>query len=249
MFLAVEPSVNAGVQNVAGGPRIGNRRLSPTNRSEVGSFLNSRIPPLINAPGITRLDGVTVGSPRFNENTPLRNGIPLAVELADGTSYDIQSPVINTVGGAMEIQEVIENIEWASQPGDPSAYAAHLRKNPLTGMPAKSVVYQLAHGDQGAANPQTSAILRAGELADRATFFRNDLAFAEEPMAVPKNPHSFLTRILDPNPLVAEIARGAQEQIAVFFASDGTVIIHPEPARFFEVPIVLPLPEGLNFIP
>jgi len=44
------------------------------------------------------------------------------------------------------------------------------------------------------------------------------------------------------------IARGAQEQIATFFASDGQEVIHPEPARFFEVPIVLPLPEGLNFI-
>jgi len=35
----------------------------------------------------------------------------------------------------------------------------------------------------------------------------------------------------------------------VFFDTDGTVIIHPEPARFFEVPIILPLPEDLNFIP
>ncbi len=34
-----------------------------------------------------------------------------------------------------------------------------------------------------------------------------------------------------------------------YFASDGTVVIHPEPARFFEVPIMLPLPEDLNFIP
>jgi len=44
------------------------------------------------------------------------------------------------------------------------------------------------------------------------------------------------------------IARGAQEQIAVFFESDGAVTLHPEPRRFFEVPIMQPLPEGLNFI-
>jgi hypothetical protein len=35
-----------------------------------------------------------------------------------------------------------------------------------------------------------------------------------------------------------------QQQIGVFFATDGTEIIHPEPARFFEVPIVPPLPDG-----
>jgi hypothetical protein len=45
------------------------------------------------------------------------------------------------------------------------------------------------------------------------------------------------------------IALGAQQQIATFFASDGTVVIHPEPAQFFEIPIMLPLPEELNFIP
>ena len=34
---------------------------------------------------------------------------------------------------------------------------------------------------------------------------------------------------------------------ACFFAWDGEVITHPEPERFFEVPIELPLPEDLNF--
>ena len=32
-------------------------------------------------------------------------------------------------------------------------------------------------------------------------------------------------------------------------ASDGLVVIHPEPTGLFEVPIVLPLPEVVNFIP
>jgi hypothetical protein len=48
---------------------------------------------------------------------------------------------------------------------------------------------------------------------------------------------------------MVEIALGAQEQIATFLASDGKTIVHPEPARFFEVPIKLPLPEDLNYIP
>lgn len=32
-------------------------------------------------------------------------------------------------------------------------------------------------------------------------------------------------------------------------AAGGQTIIHPEPARFFKVPIQGPLPEELNFIP
>jgi len=49
-------------------------------------------------------------------------------------------------------------------------------------------------------------------------------------------------------PTRGEILEGAHEQIATFFATDGEVIIHPEPARFFETPIAGALPEGLNYI-
>jgi hypothetical protein len=40
-----------------------------------------------------------------------------------------------------------------------------------------------------------------------------------------------------------------QTQFAVFLASEGTEIIHPEPKRFFEAPVVLPLPDAFGFIP
>ena len=243
LFLAVEPSVMAGVPISTGGSNIEARRLS---RRGVAARLASRTPPLINTPGITSLDGVSTPPPHFNENMPLRDGIPLAVRLADGTSHDIRSPVINDVPGAIAIQGVFENQEWVSQPGNTVAYAPHLRKDPLAGVPAKSVIIQFAKGDRSLPNPAATALVRAGDLADRATFYRNDLAFAENPR-VPKNPHAFA--ILIGFPVSAEVARGAQEQIATFFASDGQKVIHPEPARFFEVPIVLPLPEGLNFIP
>jgi len=248
VFLGVEPSVQAGVFTVAGGADIDHRRLSPAGRSAVGRLLDARTPSLIDPPGIASLSGVAAGAPRFNENMPLRDGISFTVHLADGTSHDIQSPVINSVSGAMEIQQVIENIEWVSQSGNAVAYAPHLRKEPLADVSAKSVIFQFAKGDQTVPNPTTAAILRAGGLADRATFFRNDLARAEDDR-VPKNPHPFMTSIASDIPLVAAIARGAQEQIAIFFASNGTQVIHPQPTRFFEVPIVLPLPEALNFIP
>jgi hypothetical protein len=125
------------------------------------------------------------------------------------------------------------------------AYAPHIRKSPLAGIAAKSVIYQIAKGDQIVPNPATTALLRAGDLADRATFYRHDLAFAERP-SLPKPGHAFLTAI--DNPAWRDIALGAQEQIATFFASDGVTVIHPEPARFFETPIAGTLPEGLNFL-
>ena len=81
-------------------------------------------------------------------------------------------------------------------------------------------------------------------MADRTIFYRHDLAFAERPTLL-KNPHRFLVDVVG----FGDISLGAQGLIATFFASDGQEVIHPEPGRFFEVPIVLPLPEALNFIP
>jgi hypothetical protein len=245
-FLAVEPGVHVGVANVAGGSGIESNRLSIVFRPTIGAYLASRSPSLLNAVGITHLDGVPVGASRFDENMPLRDGLPLRVNLANGTARIIQSPVINIVAGAMLIQKLIEYTEWVSQAGNPVAYAPHLRSVPLAGMLPKSVIYQFAKADQITPNPANTALLRAGELADCATFYRHDLAFAENAL-LPKNPHSFLTSINIP--AFRQIALGAQEQAATFFASDGATVIHPNPERFFEVPISDSLPERLNYIP
>jgi hypothetical protein len=168
------------------------------------------------------------------------------VSLADGTTQVIQSPVINNVSGAMAIQELLENMEWVSQAGSPVAYAAHLRKTPLRGVPAKSVIFQFAKGDLGAPNPNTTAIVRAGDLADRTLYYRHDLARTEIP-SLPMNAHMFMVSI--GVAAFRDIALGAQAQIAHFFASDGETIVHPDPVRFFEVPIQGPLPKELNYIP
>src|SRR5262245_20741137 len=138
----------------------------------------------------------------------------------------------NIVPGASAIQEVLENQEWDMMSGDPMAYAPHLRKASLAGVPAKPLIVQFGKGDRNIPNPTVTALLRAGDLADRATFYRNDVAFAEDP-TLDTNPHQFLIRV----DVAAErpIALAYQSQIATFFASDGRVIIHPEPRRFFEV--------------
>jgi hypothetical protein len=247
-FLAVEPDVQAGALLVPGGSWVEVRRLGAL-RPGTGAALGARTPPLLNGPGITSIDGIPVAAPNFNENLPLRDGVPLSVRLADGTTQVIQSPVVNTVIGAMDIQELFDNTEWVSQSGNPVSYAPHPRKAPLPGVPAKPVLVQFAKGDQTVPNPTATALLRAGDLADRATFFRHDLAFAEEPQ-LPTNPHGFANPVTSIIPLEAAIARAAQSQIATFFASNGAVIIQPPgvPADFFEVPIAGPLPEELNYI-
>jgi len=179
------------------------------------------VPALLNAP-----------SPIFfNENIPLRD-LP---------------PVINTGPGAMEIQTVIDNTEWVSQAGNPVAYAPHLRKSPLHGIDPPPVIIQFAKGDQTVPNPTASAIFRAGDLTDRSTFYRTDLAVISSP-ATTKNPHTFLTNIAGPG-LAPTIAIAAQRQIGIFFESDGTVVVDPDAGPLFEVPIAGPLPETLNFIP
>jgi hypothetical protein len=164
--------------------------------------------------------------------------------------------VTNTVPGTAAIQTVIDNSEWVTQAGNPVAYAPHLRKNPLPGVPAKFVIVQFAKGDQTVPNPTATAILRAGELQDRATYFRNDIAYAASGGTIPKNPHTFLTGIAG-GPIAAAIALKAQNQIATFFATNGAMTIDPDGAPpavpgfppVFETPIVPPLPEELNFIP
>lgn len=218
ILLGVESSLRAGVPNVGGGPIVEVARLSTTFRPVVALTLASRTPPLA-PPSLV-----------FNENMPLRG----------------QPPVTNTVPGAMAIQQVFENTEWVSQSGNPVAYAPLIRKDPLDGQNAKPVIFQMAKGDQTVPNPTTTNIIRAGDLADRVTYFRNDLAFAANP-ATPKNPHTFLINLFPP---VAIFALEAQNQIATFFATDGGLTIDPDGLGvFFETPIVLPLPEELNFIP
>lgn len=223
ILLGTEPSIKAGVPNVPGGSINDIVRLSPVFRPLAGLSLATRVPSLINVGGASGIE--------FNENMPLRG----------------EPPRINTVAGALDIQRQFDWQQWAQQPGNPVSYAAQIRKQPLPGAAAKPVIVQFAKGDTTVPNPTSSAIVRAGDLADRVTYFRNDLAVAANP-AVPKNPHTFLTGI--GNAAQAPYAIAAQVQIATFFASGGATVIDPDGANpFFEVPIAGPLPEGTNFLP
>jgi Bacterial virulence factor lipase N-terminal len=227
-LLGIEPNIKAGVPNVPGGSIAEVARLG-VFRFLTAVNLATRQPQLLNLPPTPNVP--VPFNLNFNENMPLRD-LP---------------PVVNNVPGATAIAQVLDRFEWVQQSGNPVSYAPLIRKSPLPGSAAKPVIVQFAKGDVTVPNPSTSAILRAGALQDRATLFRNDLAFAASP-GIPKNPHTFLTNIAIPASVPYAIA--AQSQIAAFFASNGAVTIDPDgPAPFFEVPIVLPLPEGLNFIP
>jgi hypothetical protein len=232
VFLALEPSIYAAAEGVSPGMSPEHGRWAPGRRAGLGNMLGARTPSLLNSPGITEIDGVAVNPPRYNENKPLRD----------------QPPATNAVEGAIDLQNAMALHEWGQQLGQsPVPWARYLREAPLPGLFPKSLLILFATGDQSAINPGTTAILRAGNLVDRTVHYRHDLAVAEDP-TIPRDPHNFIALPTNPNVLVRSIAQGVQRQIAAFFASGGTVVIHPEPARFFEVPMVGPLPEGLNYI-
>src|SRR5262249_259842 len=119
--------------------------------------------------------------PHFNENLPLRDGVPLPVRLADGTNVIIQSPVINTVQGAMDIQEVMERREWIGMSGDAVAYAPHLRKSPLVGVPAKSIIVQFAKGNTVIPDPSHTVLSRCGARRRPPHVFPPRPVFCREP--------------------------------------------------------------------
>jgi Bacterial virulence factor lipase N-terminal len=227
-LLGIEPNIKAGVPNVPGGSISEVARLGAF-RFLTAVALATRTPQLLN---VAPTPGVPVPfNLNFNENMPLRD----------------LAPVVNTVSGATDIAHVLDRFEWVQQSGNPVSYAPLIRKSPLSGSASKPVIIQFAKGDVTVPNPTSSAIIRAGALQDRTTYFRNDLANALNPL-VPKNPHTFLTNI--GAAATVPYAVQAQSQIAAFFASNGTLTIDPDGVnQFFEVPIALPLPEGLNFIP
>jgi hypothetical protein len=148
-LLGLEPTIHAGVTNVAGGPIVEVARLSPSFRALVGAALLLRKPSLYNAVPPTDPTQWT----NFNENMPLRN-VPL---------------VVDTVPGAEAIQNYLDESIWAQQAGNPEGWAPHI---------SEPVIFQFARTDQTVPNPTSTRVIRAGNLQSHTTEFRNDLAHA-----------------------------------------------------------------------
>jgi hypothetical protein len=233
-FFAATPEVRAAVFSTIGSPTLEHRRLSPVARPNVGTMLAARTPSLLNDEyGLTSLDGVPVPAPLFNENQPLRN----------------EPPVMNTVPGAIAIQQVLEWSAWAGRNGDQAAYAPLVRLRQLAGQTLRPVLIQFGRGDQRHQNPGTSELLRVAALEDRAWLYRHDLFYPTMPLeyqslSIAKDAHAFHAALgqVPWRPVVI----GAHEQASQFLASDGLITIIPTPAEYWELPIVLP--DDLGYI-
>jgi pimeloyl-ACP methyl ester carboxylesterase len=240
LLAATDPAIAATVLTNGAGPLIvtnwwGNSR----NRFGAELAIRNRL----NPPGVTRIDGIPIGGPAFFDNVPLRAaGGAYEVLLEDSSTAIVHAPVVNSRDGAMYVQELREWKKWLGMAGDPAGYAKHLRQIPLEGVRVRPFVYQLAIGDQTIPNPTALTVIRAGNFADRASSYRHDLEFADNPLVV-KDPHQILIRIDSPQD--GPTSRALQDQIAAFFQTGE--MINPRP-RYFEAPILdLDLLERLNY--
>ncbi len=124
------------------------------------------MPSLINSPGLTEIDGVPVEGALFQREQAAAD----------------QPAVINTIPGAIEIQNALEFSEMVSESGlTPVVWARHLREEAFTRALSQVRYLSVRKGDQQAVNPGTTALIRAGNLADRTLYYRHDLAFAQDP--------------------------------------------------------------------
>jgi hypothetical protein len=197
MLMGTDPSLSQGLLNVGGGPIVDIARLSGF-RDLLAATLRSSKPSLVNGgPG---LDG-------FTESWPLPH----------------DPPITDPVDGAIRIQRYLSDATWYGRPGGPEPYAPLLRLRP-SGEP-KNVAYQVAFGDATVPNVTSGNIVRAGDLFDVTTYYRND----RTPTAN-RNPHGFLA---DPTVFGRQMA---QLQLTTFLET-GRIVDPDGPAPVFETPI------------
>jgi len=197
MLHALDSRVRAAVLNVGGGSVVDISRWAPTYRSFAQQWVGGHVPSLLNS-----------GSD-YNENYVLRN----------------QPPKVNTVAGAIDIQNLLGGLEWLQASGDPLSFAPHLSVMPLANVPAKPALFLYDLGDQSVPNPQHSALIRAAGMFNSSTLYRADLAGPVAALVcceLPADSHGFLAD--NSNPATAIIAKAAQQEATGFLASDGETI-------------------------
>ena len=101
MLAALDPSVNLVTLSGCCSTSPEYARWNVNQRSGLGRQLAARVPSLINADGLTSIDGVPIAPPYHNENKPLRN----------------RPTVVNTVAGAIEIKRRSRRASGDSWPG------------------------------------------------------------------------------------------------------------------------------------
>jgi dienelactone hydrolase/cytoskeletal protein CcmA (bactofilin family) len=228
LFQAVEPNVTAAVLNGDGGTSVDIARLAITARPLGDEYLAPlgllNVPPAAPEPPFNDY---------FNDNYVFRDA----------------APVVNAVPGAMAIQAAFEAADWLGMLGDPLSYAPHLRTSPLTGVPAKSTLFQFGQGDLEVPNPTEFAVVSAAGAQSPAWFFLFDQAVADghpellgvttpDVAPLPILPHRILanpTLFSVPGvPAEMSIALAEQRQVAAFFQSNGAS--NPNPNQYVTSP-------------
>lgn len=195
-LLAVDPNVRAAALNVGGGSAMDNVRWGRAafEKELAHGLVGGRTPSLLNA------------GANFDDNYVLRD----------------QPVKVNSIAGAIEIQNLFDNLEWLQAPGDPLSFGPHLSLTPLPNVPAKPVLFQFAFGDLTVPNSQTSALIRSADMFQSSTFYRTDLVASALGGVLPPgyDPHVFLVDSLT-NVATSRVAQAAQQQIVGFLAADG----------------------------
>ncbi len=245
MFEAVNPYVESATLNVGGGTQVDVARLSPIARALGAEYLGSFTPSLLNVPPAPP-------EPYFNDS------------FNDQYVYRGQA-VTASVPGALAIQAAFEQADWLAMIGDPLGFAAHLMREPLSGVLPKSILVQFGLGDLEVPNPTESALVRAAGLNAQTWMLETNVAAEMEPallsltqpgLGYPIYPHRFLANptffLSSSPPLETAVGIAVQSQIADFFTT-GRI---PDPnqyftgqfagANLFEIPF--PLPDMLNFL-
>jgi hypothetical protein len=197
MLMGTDPTLSQGLLNVGGGPIVDIARLSGF-RDLLAATLRTSKPSLVNGgPG---LEG-------FTESWPLPH----------------DPPITDPVKGAIAIQRNLSDATWYGRPGGPEPYAPLLRLRPRGD--AKRVLYQVAFGDGTVPNVTSGNIVRAGDLFDVTTYYRNDRTPTAD-----RNPHGFLA---DPTVFGRQMG---QLQLTTFLET-GQIIDPDGPGGVFETPI------------
>jgi hypothetical protein len=152
----------------------------------------------------------------------LLNGGPGLDGFTESWPLPHDPPITDAFPGAMRIQRYLSDATWYGRPGGPEPYA------PLLKPRDKQVLYQVAFGDATVPNVTSGNIIRAGDLFDATTYYRND----RTPTAS-RNPHGFLA---DPTVFGRELA---EAQLTAFL-STGQIVDPDGPLPVFETPIANP---------
>src|SRR5262249_9762767 len=143
-------------------------------------------------------------------------------------------------------QQFDERSMWIAQRGNPVGFAPRLRLHPPAGVQARPFVVGVALGDSSSPNPNTTNIIRAGQLEDRVAYYRHGLFFVANPTAA-ETLHGYPLQLNVPS--FVPVVRDAQTAIASFLASDGASFAPLGPtAACWEWPMSSALPEALNYV-